>query len=338
MHVSKPKAASSNSASSLAESRAAQDRREAARDLQAEVSALRRAHAVIEFSLDGRILDANENFLATVGYTMDEIRGQHHGMFVDPVYRQSMEYRMFWDKLGRGEYDSGQYKRIVKGGAEIWLQASYNPITDLAGTPSKVVKYATDITAQKLQAADFVGQIAAMGKAQAVIAFAMDGRILEANENFLDCGQLHVSTKFVASTIVCLSIRHIGKALNTVCSGTNWGAENTIAGQYKRIAKGGREIWLQASYNPDHGPGRQAVQGSQISQPKSRRRSCRPLLTFEGQLAAINKAQAVIEFSLDGKRTACQRKFPRPRSVTPWTRSAASITACSLIRPIVPDG
>ncbi|WP_139017280.1 PAS domain S-box protein, partial [Bradyrhizobium sp. STM 3809] len=90
----------------------------ATRDLQAQVAAMNRSQAVITFGLDGTILDANENFLNALGYTLAEIKGHHHSMFVDPAYRQSHEYRMFWDKLGRGEFDAGQYKRIGKGGKE----------------------------------------------------------------------------------------------------------------------------------------------------------------------------------------------------------------------------
>ena len=92
----------------------------------------------------------------------------------------------FWDKLGRGEYDSGQYRRVTKDGREIWLQASYNPIFDMSGKPFKVVKYATDITGQKMKNADYDGQLAAIGKSQAVIEFSLDGRVLRANENFLE--------------------------------------------------------------------------------------------------------------------------------------------------------
>jgi len=119
-----------------------------AADFEGQISAIGKAQAVIEFGLDGKILTANENFCQTLGYALAEIKGQHHSLFVDPVYRSSPDYRMFWEKLGRGEYDSGQYKRIGKGGAEVWIQASYNPIMDLNGKPFKVVKYATDITAQ----------------------------------------------------------------------------------------------------------------------------------------------------------------------------------------------
>ena len=103
---------------------------------------------MIEFTLDGKIIKANDNFLKTLGYAMDEVRGQHHSLFVEPAYRPAADYRLFWEKLGRGEYDAGQYKRIGKGGKEIWIQASYNPIMDMNGKPFKVVKFATDITAQ----------------------------------------------------------------------------------------------------------------------------------------------------------------------------------------------
>uniref|UniRef100_Q07SD7 Methyl-accepting chemotaxis sensory transducer with Pas/Pac sensor n=1 Tax=Rhodopseudomonas palustris (strain BisA53) TaxID=316055 RepID=Q07SD7_RHOP5 len=119
-----------------------------AADFEGQIAAIGKAQAVIEFGMDGKILSANENFCQTLGYALAEIKGQHHSLFVDPVHRQSVEYRMFWDKLARGEYDAGQYKRIAKGGGEVWIQASYNPILDLNGKPFKVVKYATDVTAQ----------------------------------------------------------------------------------------------------------------------------------------------------------------------------------------------
>jgi methyl-accepting chemotaxis protein len=117
-------------------------------EYDAYIGAIGRTQAVIEFTTDGRILTANENFLGAVGYSLAELHGQHHTLFIDPAQRQSVEYRMFWERLGRGEADSGQYKRIAKGGREIWLQASYNPILGLDGKPAKVVKYATDITDQ----------------------------------------------------------------------------------------------------------------------------------------------------------------------------------------------
>ncbi|MDP3293850.1 MAG: methyl-accepting chemotaxis protein [Nevskia sp.] len=152
-------------------------------EARAKLAAIGRAQAVIEFTLDGRILDANENFLATVGYSLDEIRGQHHSMFVDATCRSSNEYRMFWDKLGRGEYDAGQYQRYGKGGKEIWLEASYNPLLDLSGKPFKVVKYATNITAQvhaanalRLSAEQAQGVLLAAGKGDLAQRVPMEGK------------------------------------------------------------------------------------------------------------------------------------------------------------------
>jgi methyl-accepting chemotaxis protein len=118
-------------------------------DLVGKVEALGRSQAVIEFEMDGTIITANENFLKTLGYTLDEIKGKHHSMFVEPAYRDSAEYREFWAKLNRGDYVASQFKRIGKGGKEVWIEASYNPVMDLNGRLWKVVKFATDLTKRK---------------------------------------------------------------------------------------------------------------------------------------------------------------------------------------------
>ena len=232
-------------------------------DFSGQIDAVNKAQAVIEFTLDGKVLHANANFLNALGYAEDEVLGQHHSMFVDPAYRQSPDYRLFWEKLGRGEYDAGQYKRIGKGGKEVWLQASYNPIMGSDGKPFKVVKYATNITAEVIKNANFGGQIEAVNKAQAVIEFTLDGKVLRANANFLNAmgyaeseviGQHHsmfVDPAYRQSTDYRLFWEKLGRG-------------EYDAGQYKRIGKGGKEVWLQASYNPIIGPGRQAVQGGQI--------------------------------------------------------------------------
>ena len=118
-------------------------------DLAHQMAAISKAQAVIEFSLDGRVVTANANFLKTLGYALEEIEGQHHSMFLAPAERNTPEYRAFWEKLNRGEHDSNQYKRITKDGSEVWIQASYNPICDASGKPTKVMKYASDITVQR---------------------------------------------------------------------------------------------------------------------------------------------------------------------------------------------
>ena len=209
----------------------------------------RSSDMAVIFALDGTILAANHNFLAATGYAHDEIQGRHHRMFLEPAMANAMEYTDFWDALRRGEYQAGEYKRIGKGGREIWIQASYNPIMDLNGKPCKVVKYATDITDQKLLNADYAGQIEAIGKSQAVISFDLDGNIHEANENFLAAtgytldeikGRHHrmfVDSSYAASsdyTAFWDALRH----------GTYQ------SGEYKRLGKGNKEVWIQASYNP----------------------------------------------------------------------------------------
>src|SRR5579859_3791234 len=120
-------------------------------ELEAEIAAIGKSQAVIEFQLDGTVIKANENFLNAMGYSLPEIQGKHHSMFVEPAYRDSAEYRNFWATLREGKYQAAEYKRVAKGGREVWIQASYNPILDEAGKPYKVVKYATDITAAKLR-------------------------------------------------------------------------------------------------------------------------------------------------------------------------------------------
>ncbi len=128
------------------------------------VDAINRVQAVIEFNVDGTIIDANDNFLNAMGYRLDEIKGKHHWMFAETELANSTVYKEFWQKLNKGEFDSGEYKRLGKDGKEVWIQASYNPILDMNGKPYKVVKYATDITARKLAIAAIKESIMLMAK------------------------------------------------------------------------------------------------------------------------------------------------------------------------------
>jgi methyl-accepting chemotaxis protein len=221
----------------------------AANDMRAQFAAINRVQAIIEFTLDGKILTANENFLNAMGYTLAEIQGQHHSMFVTPAYRASADYKAFWTKLGRGEYEAAQYLRIGKGGREVWIQASYNPIFDKRGRPYKVVKFATDITEQKMAMANYEGQIDAIGKAQAVIEFRLDGTILAANPNFLrtmgyslDEVKDHHHSMFAPPGV--------SESAEYKAFWAKLGRGEYDAGQYRRLGKGGREVWIQASYNP----------------------------------------------------------------------------------------
>ena len=218
-------------------------------DLRGQVKAIGRSQAVIEFALDGTILDANDNFLKAVGYSIEEIRGKHHRMFVDPHDRESSAYERFWRQLGTGEYQAGQFRRFGKDGREIWLQASYNPIFDDYGRPFKVVKYCADVTEQKMRGADFEVQIKAIDKSQAVIEFELNGVIRNANQNFL---------RTVGYTLDEIRGQHHRIFVDPAQAEsadyhTFWqklGQGRYDAGVYKRFAKGRREIWLQATYNP----------------------------------------------------------------------------------------
>jgi methyl-accepting chemotaxis protein len=218
-------------------------------ELEATIAAIGKSQAVIEFQMDGTVITANDNFLRALGYTLDEVKGRHHSMFVDEASRQSGEYREFWARLNRGEYQAAEYKRIGKGGKEVWIQASYNPIFDLKGKPFKVVKYATDVTQQKMVSADYAGQIAAVDKSQAVIQFNMDGTVITANDNFL---------KALGYTLDEVRGRHHSMFVDEAYRQSGeyrefWARLNRgeyQAAEYKRIGKGGKEVWIQASYNP----------------------------------------------------------------------------------------
>jgi methyl-accepting chemotaxis protein len=153
-------------------------------DYRGQIAAIDRAQAVIEFDMDGTVREINENFVRAMGYSRADVIGKHHSQFVDPALAASSEYRGFWSKLGRGESEVGTYKRVAKGGREVWLQASYNPIPDASGKPFKVVKYASDVTAQMTRNADFEGQLAAINRGQSVVEFDLDGTVRKANDNF----------------------------------------------------------------------------------------------------------------------------------------------------------
>ena len=214
-----------------------------------KLAAIDESQGVIELAQDGKIQSANDKYLKAMGYALEEIKGQRHSMFCDSAYGQSPEYRLFWEKLARGEPEVGQYKQIAKDGRDVWLHASYNPILDSHGKVFKIVGYATDITQQKLKDADYEGQIAAIGKAQAVIEFALDGKILDANANFL---------KALGYTLDEVKGRHHSMFVDASHRQSPdykafWdklGRGEYDAGQYKRIGKNGAEIWIQASYNP----------------------------------------------------------------------------------------
>ncbi|MCB8837554.1 PAS domain-containing methyl-accepting chemotaxis protein [Aurantimonas sp. VKM B-3413] len=214
----------------------------------AVLKALSRSLGIIEFKPDGTVLTANENFLSAIGYTEAEIVGRHHSIFVEPGYARSGDYREFWAKLARGEFDAQQYKRIAKGGREIWIEASYNPVMK-GGKVVKVVKVATDITAVKLASAENAGKLDAISRAQAMIEFALDGTILTANENF--CKAMGYSLDEIRGRKHAMFVEPAyGQSPEYRELWAKVGRGEFVSDEFKRIGKGGREVFIQASYNP----------------------------------------------------------------------------------------
>ena len=266
-------------------------------EYKGQVDAIGKSQAVISFNMDGTIIEANDNFLNAVGYSLAEIKGKHHAMFVEPEYAASAEYKQFWQALKRGEYQAGEYMRTGKGGKQVWIQASYNPILDFDNRPFKIVKYASDISAQKIQAADYEGQMKAIHKSQAVVRFNMDGVIVNANDNFLTTvgyrldeikGRHHsmfVTTEHAASP----EYKQFWQALKR---------GEYQAGEYMRIGRGGKQVWIQASYNPILDPTGKVVNvvkyASDITAQKVR------AADYQGQTEAMRKSQAVVRFNMDG--------------------------------------
>ena len=218
-------------------------------DLQGRIAATDRAQAVIEFTPDGTILDANDNFLRSFGYEREQVVGQHHRMFVDPDEREGESYRKFWQQLGEGKHHDGLFRRIGAQGSEVWIQGSYNPLRDSLGRVHRVVKYATDVTGQRHAAADMQGRLAAIDRTQAVITFDLDGIVQEANDNFL------AAVGYRRDEVIGKHHRMFVEKQERESAGYRefWkrlrdGEYN--AGLFRRLHRNGGSVWLQASYNP----------------------------------------------------------------------------------------
>ena len=218
-------------------------------DFAAKYEAVARSQAVIEFTPDGKIVTANQNFLDAMGYSLDEIVGRHHSMFVEDGFAETADYREFWDSLRHGKFQAAEFKRIGKGGRPVWIQGSYNPVVDASGRTTSVVKFATDVTDRKLANAEVRGKLDALNKSQAIIEFDLDGTIQTANKNFLDTmgysleevrGQHH--RIFVAADD--RDAPEYKQFWAKLARGEFQAAE------YRRITKDGSDVWIQASYNP----------------------------------------------------------------------------------------
>jgi methyl-accepting chemotaxis protein len=275
---------------------------------EAKVAAIDRAQAVIEFELDGTIVSANEHFLQTVGYGLEEIVGRHHRIFCAPEDADAHEYREFWDRLRAGHYEHGLFKRRRKDGATLWLQATYNPILDADGRPVRIVKFASDVTDARLRSAEFEGRAAAIDRAQAVIEFDLEGHVLAANDNFLET---------MGYPLAQVQGKHHRMFCEPAYSGTEeyrrfWerlAQGEYVTGEFKRIAKDGREVWLQATYNPILDVDGEPVKFVKFAVDVTADRLA--AAEVEGKLEAVERAQAVVEFDLDGNVLRANDNFLR---------------------------
>ena len=277
-------------------------------DNQSKIAAVDRTQILIEFDLDGRILDANRNFLDATGYTLPEVVGKHHRMLCPRRFVESPDYTEMWERLRAGEFMAGEHKRVAKDGSEIWLQATYNAVLGLEGKPIKIVKFASDITATKTASAENVGKVSAIDRSQAVIEFDLTGTILWANRNFLETmgyalseieGKHHrmfCDQDYTATTAYTDFWQRLGRG-------------EFEAGEYKRLTRNGREVWLQATYNPIMDSDGRPVKIVKFAQDVTANKLA--AVELAGIVQAVDRAQAVIEFDLEGNVLAANENFLR---------------------------
>jgi len=283
-------------------------------DHSALFAAIDRIQAIIEFNVDGTILHANDLFLQAMGYGLDDILGKHHRIFCDAAYAQKDEYHQFWRRLAAGSVETGEFARLNKNGQLVWLHASYNPVFDSEGKVIKIVKFATDITAAKLRNTDFEGKMKAIDRVQAVIEFDLQGRVLRANDNFLNTfgyqaeevvGQHHrifCDPRYVRSPEYLAFWERLARGEFNV-------------GEFRRVGKNGEDIWIQASYNPIFDTTGRLLKVVKFATDVTPTK----LLSSEteGKLEAISRSQAVIEFDMQGNILRTNANFLRTMGYTP---------------------
>lgn len=262
-----------------------------------QLGALSQSQAIIEFKVDGTILSANDNFLEAMGYQLADIQGRHHRIFMPTEDAETQEYRNFWSELADGRFFSGEFRRKNRQGEDVWIQASYNPIRNDSGEVIKVIKFASDITAKKIQSMDYQGKIQAIGRSQAVIEFTPEGNIITANDNFLSAmGYSLAQIQGKHHRIFMPAADVASPAYQTFWQELRQGQFSQ--GEFKRVTSRGQDVWIQASYNPildDTGKVVKVVKfASDITAQKLKNAD------FEGQIKAIGRSQAVIEFAADG--------------------------------------
>jgi methyl-accepting chemotaxis protein len=264
--------------------------------------------ATIEFAPDGTVITANDNFLKAMKYSLDEIKGKHHRKFVPKEILESEEYKTFWNRLASGKSFTGIFKRISASGDSVWLNAIYNPILDSNGEVIKVVKFATDITAEHEMLAESKGVLSGINATMATIEFKPDGTILTANENFLKVMKYSLSDikgqhhrKFVPKEI--LESEEYKTFWKRLASG------ESLTGIFKRISAAGDTVWLNAIYNPILNATGEVIKVVKFATDITAQQEM--LAEIKGVLNGINSTMATIEFKPDGTILSANEKFLR---------------------------
>ncbi len=275
-------------------------------ELEGLVAALNKSQATIEFNPDGTIITANQMFLDAMGYTLEEIKGKHHQIFVEPEYTRSQAYKDFWNNLNNGQFQIAEYKRIGKGGKEVWIQASYCPMLDINKKVLKIIKLASVITQKKKNELEMAGLIAAINKSQATIEFNPDGTIITANQMFLDA--MGYSLEEIKGKHHRLFVENeFANSSNYIDFWNNLNNGQFQIAEYKRIGKGGKEVWIQASYCPILDLNKKVTKviklASVVTDKKKNENE------IDSLIKALNKTQASIEFDLDGNILSANQLF-----------------------------
>ncbi|WJD67983.1 PAS domain-containing methyl-accepting chemotaxis protein [Pseudomonas asiatica] len=222
---------------------------EALASLQAKLAAISRSMAMIEFTPDGTILDANERFCQAMGYSAEELRGKHHRLFCDPGYAKSAEYQQLWRELGQGKAISGTFERIDKAGREVWLEASYMPVLDEQRQVTSVIKVASDISQRVMEEHESESLLKAISRSMAVIEFTPQGRVIKANQNFLDTMGYRLDEVVGRHHgLFCLAHERESAEYREFWASLNRGEYHSH--RFERVDKHGRTVYLEASYNP----------------------------------------------------------------------------------------
>ena len=270
------------------------------------LEAIDRSQGRIEFALDGTITNANATLLGLLGYTLEDLRGRSHAVLVPSDEREAAQYRTVWETLRRGGFQSGTFRWVGKNDRSVYVQGAYNPVLDRRGRPCKVVTLATDVTEQARRNERYEGHFTTINRSQAMIHFDLDGTITEANENFLqmtgyrldEIRGRHHSLLVGPDDARAPAYSDFWRSL---------AAGTSQSGAFRRLAKGGREFWIQGAYTPtldaDGRPCKIVAVATDIT-AQTRRNSA-----YEGQIAAINRSQAVIHFDLDGTITDANENF-----------------------------